>query len=396
MNPLIVIPTYWASDPSETGVYDHATALDEPLPELARCLDSLDDVRGVVRTVILLVAPPQAEPAARARINAIVRDHAYLNPVVIGSAEARLVTRRIEKLSPALAGETVSLRGYGAIRNLGLALAAIFGHDVVVFMDDDEIALSDSFLVDALYGLDKLTRQDLRILAKTGHFVDSDDSHLAGGGHIRLWEQYWSKRKEFNEWMSSAMKGTRICRSNYACGGCMAIHAQAFSKVPFDPWITRGEDLDYLFNLRIAGFEMWFDGEWYVKHLPPATADEPNRFLQDVYRWFYERTKLAYCATQPDLRQVTAASLMPYPGHWISQELPGRVRRAAFVRTLTGPSRKASFAIWRHGCSDAQAYADKCAKNYADMLDLWPDIINGLWADVQLTEALLSTSRVAK
>lgn len=392
MNPLIVIPTYWASDPSKTGVYDHATALDEPLPELARCLDSLDDVRGVVRTAILLVAPPQAEPAARARINAIVRDHAYLNPVVVGSAEARLIARRVEQLAPSLVGEAVSLRGYGAIRNLGLALAAILGHDVVVFMDDDEVALSDSFLVDALYGLGQLTRQNLRILAKTGHFVDSEDSHFASERHVGLWEHFWSKRKEFNEWLNSAMSGTRICRSNYACGGCMAVHAQAFSKVPFDPWITRGEDLDYLFNLRLVGLEMWFDGSWFVKHLPPATADEPNRFLQDVYRWFYERGKLAYCATQPDLRQVTVASLMPYPGRWISNELPGRVSRAAFVRMITGPGRRASYQIWRRGSKNAQTYANQYEKNYADMLDLWPDIINGLWANKTLAARLLGTS----
>ena len=85
MNPAIVIPTYWANDPSQPGVYDHATAVDEPLPELARCLDSLDDVCGVIRVIVLLVAPPEAEASARARIQAIVREHADLNPLVIGS-----------------------------------------------------------------------------------------------------------------------------------------------------------------------------------------------------------------------------------------------------------------------------------------------------------------------
>lgn len=396
MNPLIVIPSYWAADPQEVGVYDHAIAIDEPLPELARCLDSLDDVRGVIRVAILLVAPAESEASARARVNTIVRDHKYLNPVVIGSAEARVIKQRIEKLCPSLDGEVVSLRGYGAIRNLGLAVAALYGHDVVVFIDDDEVVLSSDFLIDATYGLDRLTRQDLRVLAKTGHFVDSEGSHLASEKHLALWERSWSKRKEFNEWMRGALTGTRISRSNYACGGCLAIHAKAFTRVPFDSWITRGEDLDYLFNLRLMGFEMWFDSAWYVKHLPPATADETNRFLQDVYRWLYERAKLAYCATLPDFRQVTPASLMPYPGKWISSEIENRVSKTAFLRALTGPNRLANFQIWRKGRKDAQAYAEQRAKNYAHVVSLWPLILDGLWGDSGVVEALERTQGEVK
>ncbi len=390
MNPAIVIPTYWASDPTQLGVYDHATALDEPLPELARCLDSLDEVRGVIRTIVLVVAPPAAQAAARARVNAIVRDHPALSPMVIGAREARLIAARVEQICPGIEGEPVSLRGYGAIRNLGLAVCAMLGHDVAVFLDDDEVALTPEFLVDAVYGLGQLTRQDLKILAKTGHFINSEDSHVASAPRRRFWERWWTKRYEFSEWMEKALSGTRICRSNIACGGCLAIHASAFSQAPFDPWITRGEDLDYLFNLRLIGFDMWFDGSWYVKHLPPATADEPNRFLQDIYRWLYERAKLAFCARQPGLRQVTPASLMPYPGSWISPEVEGRISKTALARALVGPDRLASLRIWTTGRKEARAYAQANASNYARLLNFWPSVIDGLWGDEHLADAVRS------
>lgn len=390
MNPAIVIPTYWAADADQLGVYDHATALDEPLPELARCLDSLDEVRGVIRTIVLVVAPPSAEAAARARVNAIVRDHESLSPMVIGAREARLIAARVEQICPGIEGEPVSLRGYGSIRNLGLAVCAMLGHDVAVFMDDDEVALSGEFLVDAVYGLGQLTRQDLKILAKTGHFVDSEDSHLADGPKRHLWERWWTKRDEFNDWMEKALAGTRICRSSIACGGCMALHASAFSQVPFDPWITRGEDLDYLFNLRLVGLDMWFDGSWYVKHLPPVTADEPNRFLQDIYRWLYERAKLGFCSQRPHLRQVTAASLMPYPGRWISPEVEGRISKTALVRAIVGPDRMANLRIWTTGRREARAYAQANATNYARLLSCWPSVIDGLWADEKLACAVRS------
>lgn len=396
MNPAIVIPTYWAADPTDSGVYDHATAVDEPLPELARCLDSLDDVRGVIRVIVLLVARPGVEDAARARVNAIVRDHEGLNPLVIGTAEARLIEGCIENAIPGLGGETVALRGYGAIRNMGLATCAMLGHDVCVFMDDDEVALGPDYLVDAVYGLGQLTRQDLKILAKTGHFIDANGSHLADVSKPKLWERWWSKRREFNEWMEPALEGVRICRSNYACGGCMAIHAAAFARVPFDPAITRGEDLDYLLNLRLCGLEMWFDRSWYVRHLPPKTPDDPNRFLQDIFRWFYERAKLGFCSRQPSLSHVSAESLMPYPGKWLSPELDARVAHTSFARAVLGPNRGYYLRIWQSGRSEARTYAMANASSYTRLLNFWPSVIDELWDSEELAARVVACSRASR
>ncbi len=146
-----------------------------------------------------------------------------------------------------------------------------------------------------------------------------------------LTNRWWTKRIEFNRWMERALSGTRISRSNYVCGGCFAVHARAFRRVSFDPFITRGEDLDFLFNMRLAGMDVWFDNAWVVKHLPPHQAEHAPRFMQNVYRWYYERAKLASAARRPDITSVTAASLMPYPGPWISDGLDDRVRKTALV-----------------------------------------------------------------
>ena len=154
--------------------------------------------------------------------------------------------------------------------------------------------------------------------------------------------------------------------------------------MPFDPWITRGEDLDYLFNLRLSGFEMWFDNKWYVRHLPPATPDEPNRFLQDIYRWLYERAKLAFCSQRQELHQVTPASLMPYPGRWISPEVEERISKTILARIVAGPGRRQSFAIWCRGIDEARSYAGANAQNYARLLSFWPTAIDGLWNDEEL------------
>lgn len=119
----------------------------------------------------------------------------------------------------------------------------------------------------ALYALGAETRQRLPILAKSGYFYDNEGSPLADTTRAGITQRWWTKRIEFNRWMKKALAATRISRSNYVCGGCMALHARAFTRVAFDPFITRGEDLDYLFNMRLFGYDVWFDNAWVVKHL---------------------------------------------------------------------------------------------------------------------------------
>ena len=317
MNPVVVIPSYWdrSARPGalgERGVYDYTTPIDKPLPELEVCLSSLDRVSGVLRVIVLVVAPSDCEEAARARVNAICRAHADLNPLVIGPQEAAHVERAVGRVAHHVTGETVSLRGYGAIRNMGLAVAAVLGHDVVVFLDDDEVAPGEDFLTKAVWGLGSLTRQNLQVLVKSGFFVDELGSPYAEPSGE--WsEKYWSKAADFNRVMERAQtSSSRITRSNHLCGGCCALHAAAFSKVPFDPYITRGEDLDYMLDLRANGMDVWFDNEWYVQANPPEEmAGAPSVFMQDVHRWLYEYRKLDAMNARRDLRTITPESLMP-------------------------------------------------------------------------------------
>ncbi len=42
-----------------------------------------------------------------------------------------------------------------------------------------------------------------------------------------------------------------------------------FQIVPFDPHVTRGEDIDYLMNAKMFGFDFFLDNKLSIKHLPP-------------------------------------------------------------------------------------------------------------------------------
>ena len=395
MNPAIVIPSYWAKTDDlvsvgDVGIYDHSTPISKPLPELETCLRSLEQVRGVLRVIVLVVAPPTFADSARARVDGICRMHPNLNPLVVGRREAQQITRAIDRIAPGLEGEPCSLRGYGAIRNMGLAVAAALGHDVVVFLDDDEIALTEDFLIDAVYGIGLETRQGLPNQAKSGYFLNRNDSPFADLEKPAWHERWWSKRAEFNEWMHKALSGTRISRSNYVCGGCFAVGAEAFCSVAFDPQITRGEDLDYLFNLRMYGFDVWFDNQWYVKHLPPDVPSHAARFLQNVYRWDYEVAKLACARELRELRQVTPASLRPYPAPWIDpHELRRRILLTTMARIVTGPERRSYLEVLLHGRIEARRWADSVARGYFAFQTYWPQIMASLWDDRALASALV-------
>ena len=392
MNPAIVIPSYWAgaaADLHTPGAYDHSTALDTETPELETCLASLEQVRDLPRVIVLAVCPVSEIDEVARRIEGILEHHPAIQTMLVTEREASCITERVANIAPALEGEVVSLRGYGAIRNMGLAVAAVLGHDAVIFLDDDEVALGPDFMDKALYGLGQETRQRLPILAKSGYFYDRNGSPLADTtkklGPTNRW---WTKRIEFNRWMSQALKGSRISRSNYLCGGCFALHARAFKYVAFDPYITRGEDLDYLFNMRLFGMDVWFDNTWVVKHLPPSDAEGAPRFLQNVYRWYYEREKLRYAGRRQDLVQVTPASLMPYPGPWISDDLDERVSKTAAVRVLLTRERKDYWYIWRHGIDDAKEYARRNSTKYLRLQNFWPRIMSELWGDAELARQL--------
>lgn len=401
MNPVIVIPSYWdrSARPGplgERGVYDYTTPIDKPLPELEVCLSSLEHVSGVLRVIVLVVAPQDCEEAARARVNSICRAHADLNPLVIGAREASHVERAVSRMAHHVAGETVSLRGYGAIRNMGLAVAAVLGHDVVVFLDDDEVALGEDYLTKAVWGLGSLTRQNLQVLVKSGFFIDELGSPYAEPSGA--WsEKYWSKAADFNRVMERAQtSASRITRSNHLCGGCCALHAAAFSKAPFDPYITRGEDLDYVLNVRAMGMDVWFDNEWCVQSQPPEEmAGAPSLFMQDVHRWLYEYRKLDAMNARRDLRTITPESLMPYPAPWLSSGVRRRVFRTALRRFLTGPDRLAYLRILVRGRFDADRFARSASSRYLSFAMVWPTIVAALWEDRVIASAILQTGEVA-
>ena len=399
MNPAIIIPTYISSrrqkeTPTLMATYDHATAITQP-GELGRCLESIQNAQGNVPVIILVVSDRSVEKQAADKVQNIAAKYPGVQSLVISASEETLIHQRLEQLGLTEYNEGVGLVGYSAIRNLGLVVANVFGFDAVVFIDDDEVIEDPDFLKKAVYGLGKLTKKGIPVIAKTGYFLDERESYLAPE-QSHWYDHFWDQSKKFNEWISAAMTGPRLSRSNHACGGCLALHKQAFSRLAFDPWVTRGEDLDYLLNLRMYGSDLWFDNQWCLRHLPPETTSEGTRFCQDIYRWLYEMRKLEYSRTQIDLLQVKPSSLNPYPGPFLDHGVRRRISWTARLRGLARPDHGAYFKAASVAKHEAESYAaSNCAK-YFGFQYVWPELMARVENDAVLRTMLVQSTALRR
>ena len=395
MNPVIVIPTFVSARRRKEGggvltTYDHATPISAP-GELPRLLHSLQKVRGIGQIVVLVVSEPSIENQAAEKVQTQVSQYPSLNVAVVGAPELALIQQRMEQLGLGKLQKEIGLSGYGAVRNLGLVMADVLGFDSVVFLDDDEVVDDADFLQKAMYGLGKLTKKGIPILAKTGFYFNSEGTYFSKS-QDKWYNHFWQQGKAFNKMMAKAMRGPRLSRSNHVCGGCLALHKEAFKRLSFDPWIARGEDLDYMLDLRMYGSDIWLDNQWSLRHLPPETESEGTRFRQDIFRWLYEFRKMEYSRTQIDLLQVKPSSLEPYPGPFLEPGITRRIRLTAFLRSLARPDKKAYRRAAKAATGEATTYAQRNCSKYFEFQFVWPELMARMENDQILRTALIQSA----
>ncbi len=399
MRPCVIIPTFWtkskgrSSEDSLLAVYDHPTPVDRDgtLPD---CLRSLEDVHGLGRVVLIVATTdPSIEHAAEDRVRKILADFPGIDALVFGPAEMGSLHRRLEQVEFADMIRGVNLVGYGAARNVGLIAAAVLGAESVVFLDDDQIITDRDFLYTAMEGLGMKLDDGRAVLAKTGYYTDLEGRYQR---HVEpsFADVFWRQEDAYNAALAIVDAPPRISVSPLAFGGCLALHSYMYAAVPFDPWVMRGEDMDYVINVRMHGGDVFLDGAWSVVHKPPGASSEALRFRQDVYRFIYEHRKLEFAKSQVDLRQVSPESLMPYPGPFIDSSIAWRARVTALLRALDRKEKGLYFSIARKAVAEAGRYALENCQNYFDFQRRWPMLMDRVWADEPLRSLFTGERRI--
>ena len=399
MHPTVIIPTFWTRRRTRGGTrsrihFDHPTPIDEAgtLPD---CLRSLEMVSGLDKVaVIVATTDPGIEHAAEDRVREMLDDFPGIDSLVFGSAEIGSLHRRMEQLEFADAIGGVGLDAYGGVRNVGLALGAVLGSEAVVFVDDDQVVTDPSFLETGADGLGEPVGPGGRpVLAKSGYYVDD-----AGSVRVpdpRRWhDMFWRQLEFYNKAVSSVASPPRLKPSALAFGGCMALHRDMYCNVPFDPWAVRGEDIDYVINARMHGGDVFLDSEWSLIHRPPAPPSEATLFRHDVFRFIYTHRKLEFSKSQVDLRQVSAESLLPYPGYLVDSSINWRARTTAILRAMAGPERGVYLDVVRNAVPEAQRYAREYCERYFTFQRRWPMLTDRLWEDIALKSLFSGERRV--
>ncbi len=309
----IVIPTYIKTDsPQEIS---KTTGFEM----LRRALKSLEILKAGQLDVILpfCIEGKGIDEDTAKEYHSLLME-ALSNPfpfrrVILTAHNLNAVKKRISRNGFSDIAEKLNVCGFPNIRNCGLIISQALGADVVIFLDNDEIIETPDFLHIALEGV--IEPSDGAKMDGKGGFYISKTGEIYEKTAAPWWQVLWNKSKLFQAvWEAIIESKERFVESPVVLGGNMVLSQRLFERIPFDPLIPRGEDIDYLINARLAGFKVLFDKNLKIKHLPSerTVSYRKEELKGDIERFLYERAKVM---------GHKGLNLHPYPGYFLKWDM---------------------------------------------------------------------------
>jgi len=330
-NITIVIPTYWCpskgKDIFEEKIFDHPIPIDKK-DTLSKTLDSLNILKdkNFILTIIVTSTTHKIEDKAIDRVYDIAAPYKKKYNIKIlhyhnlANLKQKLKNKNISNEALSL----LNLDNYASIRNM-CSLACILNDTKInVFIDDDEIFTDENFLTKTSKFIGKSINNQ-KIKAVAGYYIQKDGGYKFDENKVPEWKRkFWNNAKAMNDAFDKIIgKSPRIKITPFVFGGNMVIDKDILIKYPFDPKITRGEDIDFLINLRTVKVNFFLDNQLYIKHLPPSKKQpEWMSFREDINRFLYERKKILDHSGTKGLSQE---DFMPYPGIFLESDLEDRI-----------------------------------------------------------------------
>ena len=327
MRKTMIIPTYWCrktGDPWQEGdaVYDHPTPVDQE-GTLERTLVSMKQFHEKDFKLVILICPttPEVETAAYEQVlRIVVRAQLNAETYLFTAGDLREITEILRKAGLNDRGvQLLSMFGYSNVRNVCLLAASILTADAALLIDDDEVFELPDFVPRSLEFLGRRVYGDI-VHGVAGYYLNSKGQYyddVSPEPWMTYWDRFGCKARAFDQIIGS---GPRLKRTPFAFGGAMILHRELFECVPFDPLVTRGEDVDYLINSRIFGFSFFLDNTLSIKHLPqPKSHPQWKRLREDIYRFVYQRAKMQSQDKLGILSISVRRTLTPIPGNFSSR-----------------------------------------------------------------------------
>lgn len=336
----MVVPSYWARR-SDIGwmpgdaVYDHPIPLDHE-GTLLRLLKSLEILETRDFTVIVLAIPTSEEIAEEVekRVKGIIDEATEEVDVPIhhfGFSHLYKVHQMLEEEGREDLKNLLQWRGYSNIRNLCTFVPHVLGSEAAILIDDDEVFEDPKFIDKAT---EYIGRQysNIPVYGVAGYYLQEN-------GEVRLnkphepWMDAWDQLDRMNEAFDQfIVSPPRLKETPFVFGGNIVIHRDLFMKVPFDPLVPRGEDIDFLINSKMFGFRFFIDNALAIKHLPPPKSHPVwRRLREDVFRFLFEREKIKKQRDIEGMVRVGPEDFDPYPGDFLKGDLEQKVEKASHI-----------------------------------------------------------------
>ena len=372
LEPIIVIPTYWSKGKitHQDIIYDHPTNLENPEETISRTLQSFTGLSGKFK-VLVIGAPtrPSIGLEMDQKLKDLIKSINLPYSVYYFGFEnyQKLISICNTVLPPSLVKtKLISNRGYGNIRNLCLLIPHLMGYSIVILIDDDELIADPDFISKATEHIGKFDTKSNKIIGLIcGFYKNLAGSIYLDENQTKWWEvTAWNKLKLMNETFQQleAISKPQLIDTPLTFGGNMVITKECWLKVPFDPLIRRGEDMDYLRNAKHAGFLAKLDKTLSIIHRPPtSTVSYSHKFKQDIYRFLYAKYKMISLGIDPE-------DYKPYPGYFL-EKTEAKVLLTELLEKLQNfPS------IF----TKALTFAKEHAQSYLHFQSQWQILLNSL------------------
>ncbi len=340
MKLSIVFPMFWGRKKQEVVkdgdyFYDHPTALDDEgtIPALFDSLQVLKDRDFDIIAVAGANHASMAEAVER-RAGDLLGNYAAragVNLHYFSYSQLKRLHDYLRELGKEDLIETVSLVGYSPLRNACLVVAHILNRDIAVSIDDDCQFIEADYLSriksKVLSGF-----EGRPILAYCGPYLTPKNSiylDLPTAPHTVYWNVVEVMNKAFSKYIveSPGMKEVP-----FAIMGNIAVQRDFFTRIPLDPPLQRGEDMDWVMNSHILGERFVMDTELLIKHDPPPRPYPTWRPLrEDIYRFRYQQAKIANSREGNGYHAVQRERYMPYPGSFFQDDFLERVTHTSTI-----------------------------------------------------------------
>ncbi len=196
-------------------------------------------------------------------------------------------------------GAELRFAPYSPARNLGIFCALkFFDPDTVCFLDDDCLLLQAEKLRSALQLVGTRLNQK-KVVAVAGIYrdlpglvPDTVSKKQIGSKTVRMLRGMETFLRK-----SLAVENARFTpMPHHMLGGALMLSKNVFRKIPFDPFVARGEDHAYAWDLRdyINKDEIAIrDNHFVVGHQKAVLSQEKSEMnvLRDIFRFVYIKAK---------------------------------------------------------------------------------------------------------